>query len=259
MNTKLILTISLLSMFRVSIMAQDIIVKTNNSRIFTHVVKINDSIVSCKGFEQKLDTTFTLRTKDLKMIIYEIGNIQNFNEKKNEVQAQDYSRPVQSSFEKIEKSSENNFTDLYQKSFEIGAGFTGGIFSNNNADAPYQFNLRAITKPNKKSDILLGINLNYTNKALLSQTRRYSGQGILQFNFHKDNDDLFYLNLMGGIGYFDGNQNFNNINGIFSDIYLPMAHIGLGGKHFFANGKSGIFYEAGLGGPYLFNIGLFFY
>jgi methylated-DNA-protein-cysteine methyltransferase-like protein len=33
----------------------------------------------------------------------------------------------------------------------------------------------------------------------------------------------------------------------------------LTGKHFFANGKTGIFYEAGLGGPYLFNIGLFFY
>lgn len=259
MKSRIILLLIYSIIINLHLKAQDIVVKTNNSRVFTHVLRVTDSIVSCKGFDKKSDTLFTLKNSDLKMIIFEIGNIQYFNEKKSNELSQDYSRPIDYNSEKNNIISADNLTENYMNSLEIGGGFTASIFSNYPTESPFQINLRAITKPNKKSSTLLGVNLNYSNKSLLSQSHRYSAMALLQFNFNKDNDDFFYLNLMGGIGYFDGNANSRSFNGIISDMYLPMAHIGLGGKHFFANKSSGVFYEAGLGGPYLLNVGVFFY
>ena len=255
-------TALLIMMINIAAKAQDIIVKTDNGRIITHVVKITDSIVKCKSFEKNTDTTFVITTKNIKMIMYEIGNIQYFETDKKGVVGDGYvlettkSKPQTIS---SEAKTESNIRH-YGGSLEVGSGFTAAallnntLFSNNVAASAYQVNVRGMLSVDNKNNFLIGLNANYSNVCLLTGDSRKSVHGILQGVIYKEGKSEMYLNGMGGLAFFNGSAlGFGN-----KDEVLPSAHVGLGYKYFAGN-NTGFFIETGLGGPYLINTGIFFY
>jgi len=248
----------LILMVNIAAKAQDIIVRKDNGRILTHVVKINDSIVNCKGIEKNTDTTFAIKTKNIKMIIYEIGNIQNFDVEKKinvvEGYALETSKPKAVS---NEKKSENSIRH-YAGSLEVGSGFTASalfnnsLYENKNFASAYQVNIRGMLSVDSKNNFLIGFNANYSNVCLLTGDSRKSIHGVLQAVIYKEGKSEMYLNALGGLAFFE--KNISN----FSDNILPSAHVGIGYKYFTGN-NYGFFIETGLGGPYLINTGIFFY
>ena len=253
MINKLILVLLLSLTFLGENYAQDIIVTQNNSRITTRVIRVTDSIISCRSLGNKLDTTFFLRTSDLKMIIYEIGNIQYFDKKVNDKNSinvlPDY----------IKQKKKENLTDIYKYSLDIGTGITAGFLNGGISDNyfPFQINLRSTFKTSPYSSVQLGANFNYTNLALVSVARRYSVHGIVQAILFKTEQTFIYCNALGGFAYFEPYT--SQYNYVETNKWTPSVHLGLGVKHYIKNETYGWFIESGLGGPYLINTGIFFY
>jgi hypothetical protein len=247
----------LVLMANIAAKAQDIIVKKDNGRILTHVLKINDSTVNCKGIEKNVDTTFIVKTKNIKMIIYEIGNIQNFDIEKKANVVEGYA--LETSKPKTitnEKKSENSIWH-YAGSLEVGSGFTASalfnnaLYDNKNFASAYQVNIRGMLSVDSKNNFFIGFNANYSNVCLLTGNSRKSIHGILQAVIYKEGKKEIYMNAMGGLAFFDNTD-------IYFNEVLPSVHAGIGYKYFAGN-NYGLFIETGLGGPYLINTGIFFY
>jgi hypothetical protein len=251
-------TALLILMVNIAAKAQDIIVKKDNGRIITHVVKINDSIVNCKGIEKNVDTTFAVKTKNIKMIIYEIGNIQNFETEMKANVVEGYALETNKSKNVPTETKTESSIRHYNGSLEVGSGFTAAalfnssLFNNGDVEPAYQVNVRGMLSVDSKNTFLIGLNANYSNVCLLTGDSRTSVHGILQGVIYKEGKSEMYLNAMGGLAFFD------NTKSNFSDNILPSAHLGIGYKYFTGN-NYGFFIETGLGGPYLINTGIFFY
>jgi hypothetical protein len=242
--------------------AQDIIVKNDNARVLTHVVKINESSIQCKGLDKSADTTFSFKPNDLKMIIYEIGNIQYFNENKKVSVNDDYSNASNATNNITEREKKKEIGTSYNGSIELGGGFTGGVFqspSRRSSYNPFEINARGLYRISKEGKLLIGINLNYSNLVLLSYSKRTSGQLVLQVIMYESKSDIIYFNALAGLGFFEDYSPRNIFGTVTNNRILPMAHVGFGIKHFFNNSRSGLFIESGFGGPYLLNTGFFFY
>jgi hypothetical protein len=258
-----------------NINAQDIIVKTNKSRIFTHVVNFTDNIIKCKGIDNYNDSIFLISTNEIEMILYEIGNIQYFNNNKSVGLTKqttndslnnkdlgkigyEYAKNKNESQKKSEKKVEENL--LKEKlTIEIGSGITFGLFNKTYSSVytPYQVNARVLNPVSEKSKNVIGVNLNYSNLATVAVARRLSLHGIVQNTLYQTKYSKVYFNLMLGIAKFSSYNTFGN--NYFGNGTMLSGHMGLGYKYYFDYSKVGYFIEGGIGGPYFLNIGILFY
>ncbi len=250
-------TALLILMVNIAAKAQDIIVKKDNGRIITHVVKINDSIVNCKGIEKNVDTTFAVKTKNIKMIIYEIGNIQNFETEMKANVVEGYALETNKSKNVPNETKTESSIRHYTGSLEVGSGFTAAaLFRNSfygNGDiSAYQVNVRGLLSLAQNNNFLIGANANYSNACFLTGESRSSIHLILQGVVFRESKSVIYFNIMGGLASFDSDGVSN------SNYIMPSVHLGMGYKNFFSD-NCGFFIETGFGGPYLINTGIFFY
>lgn len=269
-----------LVMASLNLKAQDIIVKTNKSRINTKVLNFTDSLVKCNSFQNNKDSIFALEASEIDLILFEKGSIKYFNNmllnenqsnKKEKEESNNKGEELLSDSLKNGNKKEESFVNVgvgrtkNYHTFEIGSGITAaralnGFYTNPNI-SPFQVNFRYLLRFSNPSELALGINANYSNIAFISVAKRYSLHGLMQIYLHNSDKFKLYLNGMAGIALFDyypsiyyGDSSFyvGTANGI-----LPSIHLGLGIKSFWAE-NSGYFIETGMGGPYLLNAGVFF-
>jgi len=237
--------------------SQDIAVKKDNTRFNTHVVKITTDSVRFKGYNANKDSVFASSKSNLKMIIFEIGTIENFETKtpstKPIPKEVDYASGRNKQPEPIIRN-----TVKYATCLDIGGGVTGAIlgggFANHPNLIPAQINLCSVFAGGEKRIAYFGFNLNYSFATIFSSGPRLSAMAATQIILAKNENGLIYFSLMAGLAYYPP------VYGRYFNIdYLPVAHLGLGGKYYFTGSNAGMFFEGGIGGPNMLCAGVFFY
>ena len=245
--------------------SQDIIIKRDGERVNTKVTNITIDSVHCKGISNNSDTVFTFSKSNLKKILLEIGSVYDFENK-------DPNQEISLFHNQIEVKSE--VAKLNSKiTHEIGIGTTGAIINvplSYNKATPYQINYRILIASNKKPQNKNGLNFNYSSRILYEDAERLSAHFIHQVIVDKSKNSSFHYNIMLGLSYIyydqvninyqylENNEVVEEKSVIRKNLVLPSFNLSVGGKYEFDNHRSGIFYEVGIGGPYILNIGYFF-